>query len=425
MSTELFDFVVVGGGIVGCSVAWQLLQAQPGARVLLLEKEAATAVHQTGHNSGVIHAGIYYAPGSLKAQLCKQGSAATYAFCDTHGIVYERCGKLLVATNDTELERMQALLARGRQAGLEVEALTQDALKAREPRIAGLGAIFVPSTGIVDYRRVTAKMVELFGSMGGMVELGSQVTAIAEDADHVDLQTTKGPVRTRHLVVCAGAQADRMARMAGLDVDFAIVPFRGEYFRLRPELSGVTRSLIYPIPDPELPFLGIHLTRMIDGSVTVGPNAVLGFAREGYPKLSVNARDLWDMATFPGLWKLLPAQWRNAVHEFGNSLFRNGYLQECRKYCPELQLDDLRPYPAGIRAQAVSRDGQLIHDFLIRQTARMTHVCNAPSPAATSAIPIGRHILDGIFRRDGAAVPSGATTAVAAVPLAQTSTALQ
>lgn len=397
--TQDFDFVVIGGGIVGCSVAWQLQREQPGARVLLVEKEASFAAHQTGHNSGVIHAGIYYAPGSLKARLCKEGSAATYAFCDEQGIAYERCGKLLVATSEIEMTRMQALLARGLQAGLDCELITESELRRREPRVRGLGGIFVPSTGIVDYRQVTARMARLFVELGGYHVLGTRVTAIRETATHVDVTAAQGGWRAKHLIVCAGAQADRMARLAGLDVDFAIVPFRGEYFQLPAALNNITQALIYPIPDPELPFLGIHLTRMIDGSVTVGPNAVLGFAREGYPKFSVNARDLWDMLRFPGLWRLLPGHWRNGLHEFSNSVSRKGYLQECRKYCPELQLTDLQPYPAGVRAQAVARDGTLIHDFHIEQTPRMTHVCNAPSPAATSAIPIGRHILDGILRR--------------------------
>ncbi|VCU71448.1 L-2-hydroxyglutarate oxidase LhgO [Pigmentiphaga humi] len=406
-----YDFVVVGGGIVGCSVAWQILQSEPGATVMLVEKEQSFAAHQTGHNSGVIHAGIYYAPGSLKARLCKEGSAATYAFCDEHGIAYERCGKLLVATNEREMERMQALYARGLQAGLDCELVSEAELRRREPRISGQGAIFVRSTGIVNYRQVTAKMAELFTAQGGKVTLGSRVTAIAERAGHVDVRTSTGPLRARQLIVCAGTQADRMARLAGLDVDFAIVPFRGEYYRLPPALNDVTRALIYPIPDPELPFLGIHLTRMIDGSVTVGPNAVLGFAREGYPRFSVDLKDLWELATFPGLWKLLPGQWRNALHEFSNSMSRAGYLEECRKYCPELTVADLQPYPAGIRAQAVSRRGELIHDFLIKKTDRMTHVCNAPSPAATSAIPIGRHILDGLLARE--AVPPPAAEAAA------------
>jgi L-2-hydroxyglutarate oxidase len=412
---ETCDFVVIGGGIVGCSVAWQLLQAMPGARVMLVEKESATAVHQTGHNSGVIHAGIYYAPGSLKATLCKEGSAATYDFCDAHGIAYERCGKLLVATDKVEMERMQALFLRGQEAGLDCELLSQVELRKREPRITGLGGIFVRSTGIVNFRQITARMAELFTALGGRLMLGRGVTGISEQADHVDIATTTGPLRARQLVVCAGAQADRMARLAGLDVDFAVVPFRGEYYRLPPQLNDVTRALIYPIPDPELPFLGIHLTRMIDGSVTVGPNAVLGFAREGYPKMSVNLKDLWDMGTFPGLWKLLPGQWRNGLREFANSMSRSGYLQECRKYCPELKVEDLLPYPAGIRAQAVSRDGQLIHDFLIHKTARMTHVCNAPSPAATSAIPIGRYILDGILSRQRGA-PATSTPTPAPIP---------
>lgn len=396
---ETYDFGVIGGGIVGCSVAWQLARAEPGARVVLIEKERRTAVHQTGHNSGVIHAGIYYAPGSLKARLCQEGSAATYAFCDEHGIAYERCGKLLVATNPLEMQRMQALYERGLQAGLPVELLNEEELRRREPHISGLGAVFVRSTGIVDYRQISQRMAERFQALGGTLMLGTEVKSIREHDTHVDLGTDRGPLRVRQLVVCGGAQADRLARMAGLDLDFAIVPFRGEYYRLPPRLNRVAQALIYPIPDPELPFLGIHLTRMIDGSTTVGPNAVLGFAREGYPRFSLNWRDLRDMAAFPGLWKLLPGQWRNGLNEFANSLSRQRYLQQCRKYCPQLTVDDLLPYPAGIRAQAVSREGQLIHDFLIHRTPRMTHVCNAPSPAATSAIPIGRHVLEGIQLR--------------------------
>lgn len=396
---ETFDFIVIGGGIVGSSVAWQLLRAEPGARVLLVEKETSPAQHQTGRNSGVIHAGIYYAPGSLKSTLCRAGNAATYAFCDEHGIPYERCGKLLVATSEVELQRMAQLRARASQSGLVCEELTQAELRAREPRIAGLGAIFVPSTGIVSYTQITQKMVDRFGELGGVVRMAARVTAISETQDHVDVHTSVGPLRARRIIVCAGGQADRMAALAGMPMDFAIVPFRGEYFRLRAGLNGVTKSLIYPIPDPDLPFLGIHLTRMIDGSVTVGPNAVLGFAREGYGRFNVDAKDLWSLASFAGTWRLLPTYWTHALRELANSVWRKGYLEECRKYCPELTLDDLHPYPVGIRAQAVSQDGRLLHDFLIRHTQRMTHVCNAPSPAATSAIPIGRYIINEVLGR--------------------------
>ena len=399
---KTLDFAVIGGGIVGCSVAWQLKRAVPDASVVLIEKEAELAAHQTGHNSGVIHAGIYYAPGSLKACLCKEGNAATYAFCDAHGIAYERCGKLLVATTELERQRMQALYERGLQAGLDCALLSEAQLHAREPRIRGLGAIHVRDTGIVDYRQICARMAALFAADGGQVMQGCAVTAISEQADVVRLETSNGTMQVRHLVACAGVQADRMLRLAGIEPDFAIVPFRGEYYRLAPHLDDVTRALIYPIPDPDLPFLGIHLTRMIDGSVTVGPNAVLGFAREGYPRFSVDAKDVREMLGFPGLWKLMPKYLRTGIKEFANSAFKRGYLRECRKYCPELRASDLLPYRAGIRAQAVGRDGALIHDFLIRRTARMTHVCNAPSPAATSAIPIGRHIVDELLRSPAA-----------------------
>lgn len=387
------DHLVIGGGIVGLSTAMQLAKAYPDSTVRLLEKEDRLAAHQSGHNSGVIHAGVYYAPGSLKAKFCRAGVDATIAFCTRHQIPFEQCGKLLVATTPIELERMDALEERCRANGLDPERLSAEALKAREPNITGLGALFVRVTGIVDYPAMARAMAAELKEAGGDVVLNSTVTGIAEGPDTVSVATSTGLYEARKLVVCGGLQADRLAKMAGVDVDFQIVPFRGEYYRLHARHNAIIKHLIYPIPDPDLPFLGVHLTRMIDGSVTVGPNAVLGFAREGYPKGSFNAGDVAAMLGFSGFWKVMGKNLGSGITEFRNSLSKQRYLKLCQKYAPGLTLDDLEPYPAGIRAQAVMQDGTLVHDFLIKQTPRTLHVCNAPSPAATSSLPIGEHLV--------------------------------
>jgi len=383
---------VIGGGIVGLATAYALLQERPGRGLVVLEQEAAPALHQTGHNSGVIHSGIYYAPGSLKARLCREGAAATKAFCAEAGIAVEICGKLLVATSPLELARMEKLFARAQENQIICERIDAAELHRREPHITGLGAIFVPATGIVDYKAVCQALVRRIEEAGGRLVTGARVTRIAEQPDAVEVEAAGTIYTTRRLVACAGLQADRIAALAGFARDFQIVPFRGEYFRLPPARNSIVNALIYPIPDPDLPFLGIHLTRMIDGGVTVGPNAVLGLAREKYPKFSVSGQDVQDMLGFPGFWRTMRANLKPGLVEMRNSLFNHYYLQACRKYCPELTLADLRPQEAGIRAQAVLRDGTLVQDFLLRKTARMVHVCNAPSPAATSALPIGRMI---------------------------------
>lgn len=388
------DYCVIGGGIVGLATAMKLLEKEPEASIVVLEKETRLAMHQTGHNSGVIHAGIYYAPGSLKARLCREGAAATKAFCDAQGIKYDVCGKLLVATNELELGRMAVLIDRAAQNNIKVQRLSAEALKEREPNITGLGAIYVEETGIVDYKAVCEGMARVIRSAGAVIELGVTVTGIVERAEHVTITAGEQTWQAAKLVVCAGLQSDRLARMAGIKTEHQIVPFRGEYYRLPASKNNIVQHLIYPIPDPDLPFLGVHLTRMIDGSVTVGPNAVLGFAREGYPKLSFNWRDVWEYVRFAGFWKTMWSNWRHGFVEMKNSLQKSGYLAQCRKYCPTLDVEDLLPYEAGIRAQAVMKDGTLVHDFLFLETARMLHVCNAPSPAATSAIPIGEMIAD-------------------------------
>lgn len=388
----VYDFCVIGGGIVGFSTAMKLGELQPGARILLLEKEAGPGMHQTGHNSGVIHAGIYYEPGSLKARLCREGLDSTRAFCRNHGIAYDQCGKLIVATDEVELRRIEALYERAIANGLSLERMDGRELARREPNITGVAALFSPETAIVDYVAVCRKMAMLVQQAGTDIRYGCMVDRIEERGDRVDIGAGEEVFQASRLIVCGGLQADRLARMAGLEIDFHIVPFRGEYFQLPRAKSGIVKHLIYPAPDPSLPFLGIHLTRMIDGSVTVGPNAVIGFSREGYPKFSFSLRDTLDFAGFPGFWKLIGKYRSHAVKELHSSLSRSAYLRECRKYCPSLAIDDLQPYRAGIRAQVVNARGEVVHDFLFRQTARMLHVCNAPSPAATSALPIGAMI---------------------------------
>ena len=391
----MFDYIIIGGGIVGASTAWQLKRRHAGARILLLEKESRLAEHQTGHNSGVIHAGIYYAPGSLKARFCKAGVEATIGFCRDNGIPFEQCGKLLVATNDIEHGRMLDLHERALENGLDVELIDEPRLRELEPNVRGNGAILVRTTGIVDYRRIGKRMGELFEDLGGDLRVGARVSRISESSDKVVVETADGQrFETHFLIACAGLQADRVAQMQGLDADFRIVPYRGEYYRLPDSKSNIVKHLIYPIPDPELPFLGVHLTRMIDGSVTVGPNAVQGWKREGYGRCNVSPRDIASMLSFPGFWRVTARNLKTGLAETWNSLYKPGYLKLVQKYCPSVELDDLKPYPAGIRAQAVLSDGTLVHDFLFAESSRSLHVCNAPSPAATSAIPIGAHICD-------------------------------
>lgn len=392
----MYDVIIVGGGIVGVATAWQLQVEYPRKKILLLEKECDVGLHQTGHNSGVIHAGVYYAPGSLKAEYCKRGAAATKQFCREHGIRFNQCGKLLVASSDRERERMEALYERCHQNGVSVECLSESALRKSEPNIIGLGAIYVSDTAIVDYRLITQRMVRLFVEQGGAIAYNARVVSMSETnrCIRVDAQIP-GEIRTfnsRFLISCGGLMADRLTRMLGLNTDFQIIPYRGEYYRLASRHNDLVKHLIYPIPDPELPFLGVHITRMIDGSITVGPNAVQGFKREGYGRINIHAGDVKDMVCFPGFWRVSRRHIRTGLCELFDSWYKPGYLRRVKQYCPQLKIKDLKPYPAGIRAQAVLRGGELVHDFLFAQSPRSLHVCNAPSPAATSAIPIARHI---------------------------------
>jgi L-2-hydroxyglutarate oxidase len=387
-----FRYCVIGAGIVGLSTARHLLEAEPDASVVVLDGAASVAAHQTGHNSGVIHSGIYYEPGSLKARFCKAGERATKEFCTEHGIPFEECGKLIVATTTAEVARMAALEERAAINGITCRRVTGAELAELEPNVTGLAALHLPRTGIVDYRRVAHRLVDLIVGAGGEVRTGQKVVAISETVGGVSISTASTTMTCDRLVVCAGLQADRLAELAGVPIDVQIIPFRGEYFQLPTGRAGFVQRLIYPVPDPELPFLGVHLSPTISGAITVGPSAVLGLAREGYPKFSVDPRDVARMAAFPGLWRVARANVRLGLKEIGNSLFKRRYLRECRKYAPGLVAEDLLPYEAGIRAQAVRRDGTLVHDFVIERTERMIHVLNSPSPAATAALPIGRHL---------------------------------
>ncbi|MDO5630266.1 MAG: L-2-hydroxyglutarate oxidase [Paracoccus sp. (in: a-proteobacteria)] len=392
------DLVVVGGGILGLATAFEAQQRDPAARVLVLEQEHQLASHQTGRNSGVIHAGVYYPAGSLKARFCREGAEATRAFCDAEDIRHDTCGKLIVATTETEIPRMQALLERARANGIDIAPVSGDEARRLEPNIQVTAALISPATGITDFGAIARRMAERIVQAGGVIRSGVTVTGGTETAQDVRLTTSDGPLTAGRVVFCCGLWADRMARQFGAcpetAPDFRIIPFRGEYFRILNQPPDLVRHLIYPVPDPERPFLGVHLTRKLDGGFTVGPNAVLVGARDGYSKIRLSPRDLTDALAFSGFWRML---WRNAgpaASELAGSLSRRLYLQKVRRYCPQIRLADLTPYRPGIRAQAVAADGRLIDDFLFARTPRTLHVCNAPSPAATSAFPIAAHILN-------------------------------
>lgn len=342
----------------------------------------------------MVHAGVYYQPGSLKAEFCRLGVEDTRQFCNEHAIPYRTIGKLLVAAGKSELGRMRDLFSRCLDNGLEPAHLSAQELRAREPAVRGAGAILVKESGITDYPAICKVMLNEFQSRGGEVRLGLEVSAINEHTDGVKVNAGGQAFHTKQLTVCGGLQADRLARLQGLNIDFRILPFRGEYFVLKPELNTLVKHLIYPIPDPALPFLGVHLTPTVENTIKVGPNAVQGWKREGYRAVNISLRDTVENLSWPGFWKLSAQHAGQGLKELRNSLWKRGYLEQVRRYCPQLDLDDLLPSPAGIRAQAVLKNGTMVHDFLLEITPRTLHVCNAPSPAATSAIPISRYICD-------------------------------
>ena len=386
-----YDFIVIGGGIVGLATARQLQQQFSGASVVVLEKEKGLATHQTRHNSGIIHAGVYYAPGSLKARFCREGNRDTKQFCREHDIPFRVTGKLLVATDQQDVERMEELLERCRINEIETEVFDQQQLHEFEPEVIGVAATWVPSSGIVDFEQVANKLAEQIITAGGEIHTNCLVSALKETSG-IEVTTSLGKFSGNFLVSCAGLHSDRMIRMLGQQPTFKILPFRGEYFQLPVEKSQIVTHPIYPIPNPELPFLGIHLTPMIDGSLTVGPNATLALAREGYSRWTINFRDLAEMLSYSGLYRLMMKYPLPTLIELKNSLYRPGYLKQVNRYCPKVTLSDLLPYPAGVRAQAVKPDGTTLDDFLFVETERALIVGNAPSPAATSAMPIARYI---------------------------------
>ena len=390
----MYDFVIIGGGIVGVSTALSIIRQKPTINILLLEKEDAFASHQTGHNSGVVHAGVYYEPGSLKAKFCKEGIIDTINFCIEHEIPYNQCGKLLVATNEQEVNRMNSLYLRCKQNQIEAKLLNKDELHKIEPNIKGMGAILVSSTAIVDYQSITKKMADQYESLGGQYLLNTKVINLNESPESITVSTNSETIKTRYLINCSGLMTDRIVRMLGIKTDFRIIPFRGEYYQLPVHKKQIISHLIYPIPDPNLPFLGIHLTLLINGLVTVGPNAVLGFKREGYDKYNFSLIDVIEMLRFVGFYKVLMSNIKSGLSELFNSISKRSYLKQVQKYCPSIKLEDLKPYPAGVRAQAVLKDGTLVHDFLFTHSNRSIHACNTPSPAATSAMPIGKYIAN-------------------------------
>jgi L-2-hydroxyglutarate oxidase len=393
-----FDVAIIGGGIVGLATAWQLQQQRPQLRLLVLEKEAELAFHQTGRNSGVLHSGIYYRPGTLRAQNCRTGKAALEQFCQQYGVAWQRTGKVIVALNESELPQLELIYSRGQQNGVSCELIGPERLRELEPHCAGIRAIHVPESGIVDYPGVCQKLAELLQQGGAEVRLNCPVTGIRQTTDCVQLQSRSAVIEAAQAVNCGGLHSDRLARLSGQKLREKIVPFRGEYYELLPEAEHLCRTLIYPVPDPRFPFLGVHFTRMVHGGVECGPNAVLALAREGYTWGTISPRDLLESLTYPGFLKLLARNWKTAIGEVQRSLSKAAFVRALQRLVPEIRAEHLRPGPAGVRAQALGTDGKLLDDFLILREQRMINVCNAPSPAATACLNIGRLVATEVLR---------------------------
>ncbi len=388
----MYDVVIVGGGIVGLSTGMAIYEKYPGIKLLVIEKESELAKHQTGNNSGVIHSGIYYTPGSFKARFAKQGSKDMQEFCKKHDIAYDMCGKVIVASNEEELPLLDDLYKRGLENELAIEKIDQKRLKELEPHIAGVAGIHVPQAGIVDYTQVSLKFAELIKNNGGEILLDTELIKINEHKESVTIETNRGNYEAKLAINCAGLHSDRVAEATGYKTDMKIVPFRGEYYVLKPEKRDLVKNLIYPVPNPKFPFLGVHFTRMIGGTVEAGPNAVLGFKREGYKKTDINVKDTFESLKFPGLWKLGGKFMKEGISEYARSFSKAKFTQSLQKMIPEITEDDLIPAPAGVRAQAITSDGQMVDDFEIIEGKRSIHVCNAPSPAATASIGIGKEV---------------------------------
>ncbi|MBD8067923.1 L-2-hydroxyglutarate oxidase [Bacillus sp. PS06] len=390
----LYDYIVIGGGIVGLSTAYALKKKYPHAKILIVEKEETVAAHQTGRNSGVIHSGIYYKPGSLKARLAQEGSRTLINFCQQNEIEFEICGKLIVATDQEELLHMDNLYHRGLKNGLSIKKIGIEEMKEYEPNVAGIAAIHVPTAGIVNYKKVAQSMVRYILENGGELKTNTKVENIIEQEKEIVLETSNGTFHTSYLINCAGLFSDRMVKLQGIDPQLKIIPFRGEYFELKDEKKNLVNNLIYPVPNPKFPFLGVHLTRMIDGSIHVGPNAVLAFKREGYKKTDFNMKDFFEVMTYPPFWQIAKKNLTYGMGEMYRSINKKQFLTAVQKLVPAVQIDDLIPSNAGVRAQALTNEGELLDDFKMIRGNRSIHVCNAPSPAATASLSIGEEIVE-------------------------------
>ena len=394
-----YDLTIVGGGILGLATALKLIRAHPSLRLLLLEKEAEIARHQTGNNSGVIHSGLYYRPGSLKARSCVAGRKELMAFCDENAVPYEICGKVVVATSQEELPRLEELHRRGIANGLkDLQIIGPERLKELEPHATGIQGLHVPETGIIDYKKVAAAYAEKIRDAGGDIRLSQRVVGILDRPEEIVLQTSGGDYRTKYLINCCGLQSDIVAQMMGggnnSEEEHRIIPFRGEYYKIAPERQFLVRNLIYPVPDPTFPFLGVHFTRMARGGVEAGPNAVFAYAREGYRHTDINLSDLWRTISFKGFWAITGKYWQTGFGELYRSLSKSAFVRALQKLLPEIRESDLVPGGAGVRAQAVSASGALVDDFVIKQTRKAIHVLNAPSPGATASLAIGQQICE-------------------------------
>jgi len=397
MSTQ--KIIILGGGIVGLSTAWRLAQRFPDTDLQLIEKESKLAFHQTGRNSGVLHSGIYYKPGSLKAINCRAGKKAMEAFCAEHNGKFETCGKVIVAVDEAEFPNLDKIYGRGQENGVKCEIIDKERLDELEPHTAGIKAIHVPEAGIVDFVGVCEKLGELLRDRGAQIQLSTRITGIRQSESEVQVQTTQGNFQGNLVVNCTGLHSDRVTKMSGTKPESKIVPFRGEYFELTAEAENLCRNLIYPVPDPKFPFLGVHFTRMVLGGVECGPNAVLAFAREGYSKLHINPRDLVESLTYPGFLRMAAKHWQTGCGEMWRSISKRAFVKALQRLVPEIRIEHLKFTPPGVRAQALGRDGNLIDDFLIQESGRVINVGNAPSPAATAALNIGNLIVDQVASR--------------------------
>ncbi len=395
MTDSRYNAIIIGGGVVGLGVALEITRRFPRLRLLLLEKEDGVARHQSGHNSGVIHSGVYYKPGSLKARLCVTGAAAMVEFCREHGIPHEVCGKVIVATREDELPRLEELRRRGEANGLTgLRTIGPEELREIEPHATGIKALVVPSTGITNYAVVCEKYAELISAAGGTVLTSAAATGIKRLSNEIVVETSRGAFSTTAVINCAGLYSDRISRMAGDEPGVMIVPFRGEYYDLIPERASLVRWLIYPVPDPRFPFLGVHFTRRITGKVDAGPNAILALAREGYRHRDISVRDLGSTLAFPGFWRMARQHWRNGLDEWHRSLSKSAFVHALQRLLPEVREADLVPGGSGVRAQALKPDGAMVDDFQFVPSGKILHVLNVPSPAATASLTIGRAIVD-------------------------------